>query len=268
MRLVELELLIVVKAYPNPSQAVGEATCVVGICKRRGFVRLYPVPFRRLEDERQFSKYQVIRLQAREARSDNRPNTFRPILDSIEVAGPPLSTGNTGDWAARREWVDPWRSESMCEIQRRQKMDGTSMGLLKPASVSDLVQGAQNEEWDPKGLAKLQQMDLFMTADEKLLDKLPYKWRYVYRCSDRTCRGHRQQIIDWEAAAFYRNVIRRAGITNPDEVRAQMREKFVGELCGPDRDTHFFVGNMAARQQNFLVLGVFWPPVDRQARLF
>ena len=63
MGVVDLELLIVVKSYPNPSQSLGEATCVVGICKDRGFVRLYPVPFRKLEDEQQFSKYQVIRFR-------------------------------------------------------------------------------------------------------------------------------------------------------------------------------------------------------------
>jgi hypothetical protein len=56
----------------NPSESLGEATCVVGVCRDRRFVRLYPVPFRRLEDEKQFSKYQVIRLQAQEPRTDSR----------------------------------------------------------------------------------------------------------------------------------------------------------------------------------------------------
>jgi len=268
MGIVNLELLIVVNSYPNPSQALGEATCVVGICKERGFVRLYPVPFRKLEDAKQFSKYQVMRLQAQEPRTDKRPNTFRPILDSIELVGDPIPTGKDRNWAARKEWVMPWCSESMCEIQRRQKKDGTSMGLFKPAEVLDVTQAEQAEDWDPAALAKLEQTDFFMTKENTLLEKLPYKWRYAYRCSDPDCTGHEQQIIDWEAGAFYRNVIRRSGATDPDAVREGMRRRFLETLCGTDRDTHFFTGNMAAHQGSFLILGVFWPPVDLQGRLF
>lgn len=267
MGVVDLELLIVVKSYPNPSQSLGEATCVIGICKDRGFVRLYPVPFRKLEDDQQFSKYQVIRLQAQEPKTDKRPNTFRPILDSIELVGEPLTTGKARDWAARKEWVMPWCSESMCEIQRRQKEDSTCMGFFKPAEVLDLTQEEQAEEWVPAELAKLETTDFFMTKENKLLEKLPYKWRYKYRCSDPDCQGHEQQLIDWEAGAFYRNVIRRSGVTDPDAVLEGMRRKFVGQLCGADRDTHFFTGNMAAHQGSFIILGVFWPPVDLQGQL-
>ena len=39
-----------------------------------------------------------------------------------------------------------------------------------------------------------------------------------------------------------------------------MRQKFVGELWAPDRDTVLFAGNMEQRPWNFLVLGIFWPP--------
>lgn len=268
MGVVDLELLIVVKSYPNPSQSLGEATCVVGICKDRGFVRLYPVPFRKLEDEQQFSKYQVIRLQAQQPRTDKRPNTFRPILDTIELVGKPVSTGKARDWAARKDWIMPWCSVSMCDIQRRQKLDGTSMGLFKPAEVLDLTQEDQPEEWDSAELAKLEATDFFMTKENKLLEKLPYKWRYKYRCSDPNCQGHEQQIIDWEAGAFYRRVIRLKGITESGAVQQGMRRNFVDKLCGTDRETYFFTGNMAGHQSSFLILGVFWPPADPQGRLF
>jgi hypothetical protein len=46
-----------------------------------------------------------------------------------------------------------------------------------------------------------------------------------------------------------------------------MRRRFVEELCGPDRDTYFFTGNMAKHQGSLLILGVFWPPVDAQQSL-
>ncbi|MFC1451919.1 hypothetical protein ACFLSJ_01080 [Verrucomicrobiota bacterium] len=45
-----------------------------------------------------------------------------------------------------------------------------------------------------------------------------------------------------------------------------MREKFLGELCARDRDTRFFVGTRWPYNV-WMVLGVFWPPVIRQAEL-
>jgi hypothetical protein len=50
----KIEVLITVKAYPNPSSSLAEAVCVAGVRKNGGFVRLYPIPFRDLEDEQQF----------------------------------------------------------------------------------------------------------------------------------------------------------------------------------------------------------------------
>lgn len=63
-----IEVLITVKAYPNPSRSQSEAACIVGVRRDGGFVRLYPVPFRSLEDEQQFKKYQWIRVRVQGSR--------------------------------------------------------------------------------------------------------------------------------------------------------------------------------------------------------
>ena len=43
-------------------------------------------------------------------------------------------------------------------------------------------------------------------------------------------------------------------------MRRLLRDKFLDQLCGEDRDTYFFVGNQFRHPRGFLVLGVFWPP--------
>ena len=68
-----IEVLITVKAYPNPSKSQSEAACIVGIQRDGGFVRLYPVPFRALDDQQRFKKYQWIRVRARKPKNDPRP---------------------------------------------------------------------------------------------------------------------------------------------------------------------------------------------------
>ena len=45
-----------------------------------------------------------------------------------------------------------------------------------------------------------------------------------------------------------------------------MREKFLGELCGAGRDTHFFVGTILAHPKTWVVIGVFWPKVQTKRK--
>lgn len=261
----ELEVLVVVKAYPNPSQALSEAVCVAAISRELGFVRLYPIPFRDLDDAKKFAKYQAIKLGVRVPRNDARPNTFRPDLSTLKLLGAPLTTAD--GWRDRKEWVLPWVSESMCSIQRHQETNGLSLGFFKPREVIDVEQEEDShKDWTPAELAKLGQGDLFETKDKKPLEKIPYNWRYRYKCADPRCKGHRQQIIDWEIHELYRNLKRR-GITDPVRIHEKIREKYLGELCGLDKDVYFFTGNMAKYPQSFLILGVFWPPKDPQMRL-
>ncbi len=260
-----LEILVLVKAYPNPSESQGEACCVMGINRDLGFVRIYPIPFRNLEDDKQFGKYQRIRLGVQRPKNDSRPNTFRPQLDTLELLDAPIPSGK--DWYARKQWVMPWVGQSMCGIIREQARSGLSMGMFKPAEVLDLTQEVDATGWAPKDLAKLGQRDLFLTKENKLLEKVPFKWRYKYRCSDPACPTHEQTIVDWELAALYLNLKWKGG-DDPKAIHDAVRKKFLGQMCDRSRDVYFFTGNMGAHPGSFLILGVFWPPRDLQATLF
>jgi hypothetical protein len=87
------------------------------------------------------------------------------------------------------------------------------------------------------------------------LEVIPHRFLYHYECFEPDCPGHHQGIIDWEIHQAYRKW-RREYLTDFIE---RVRRKWFGELCGPTRDTRFFVGNMHQHPQSFLVLGVFWP---------
>jgi hypothetical protein len=56
--------------------------------------------------------------------------------------------------------------------------------------------------------------------------------------------------------AFQRHLRR----LSDSELGNVIRDKFMGELCGPADDVAFFVGNQAKRAHVFSVLGVWWPP--------
>jgi hypothetical protein len=250
-----IELLVVVKAYPNVSLRYGEVVCVAGIrtdVRPNRWVRLYPIQFRDLEFSKRFRKYQYVRLQATQHTGDGRPESMRPNTDSLDLGA---RVGTRRGWAARRSVVEPLMVESMCALQRQQAIDGTSLGVFRPLEVSDFTVETESSEWDPDKQGVVNQPSLLFPGKTGL-EKIPYRFRYRYRCADRGCGGHHQSIIDWELSQAYR-VWRDQ---YPSDVLDRLRQRWLDDLCGPDKDAAFFVGNQHQHPEGFLVLGVFWPP--------
>jgi len=144
-----------------------------------------------------------------------------------------------------------------------QELDNVSLGAFRPLEVSDVTFEA-TQPWTDKQLAALGQRNLF-AQDREILERMPFAFKYWYRCSDSVCNGHQQSIIDWEIAQAYRKWRRELG-TDEATIEA-IHRKWLDELCAPDRDTVFFAGNMFQHPAQFLILGVFWPPRDSQQAL-
>lgn len=252
-----LRVLVTVKAYPNPSKNLIEASCVAGMTEDKKLVRLYPVPYRFLDDGQQFEKYQWIEVPVQRRRTDTRPESFRPEFGKLKVLPGTLSTKN--GWWDRWQWVGPARAASLCGIQRAQAIDGTSLGFFKPQEVIDFDWERDEEEtWTQGQLTSLQRKDLFLTRKGKLLEKIPFTFRYRFRCAEcEQGKSHHMKIVDWELMQQFRKFRRETG--TEAECLAKLRENWFGNLCGPNKETHFFVGNMLSHPNSFLVLGVYWP---------
>lgn len=257
---LERHAVITVKAYPNPSAKYHETVCVAAITKEEGWIRLYPVQFRTLPQAKRFRKYQRIHLRMKKHERDSRPESYRPDELSIEaqdVIGPEQS------WARRWDWIRPTVSTSMCHIQQLQKADGKSIGVFRPKTVLDfIIEDDDQADWSGKKQAALDQMTLFEEQTNRL-EKIPMIFKYKYLCSNDACRGHTQSIIDWELMELYRNVRDRAA--SPEEIKEKIRQKYFDEICGPSKETHFFVGNHSRFPSTFMILGVFWPPLNGKA---
>jgi hypothetical protein len=250
-----ISLLTTVKAYPAISQQYGEVVCVAGIrtdTPTPAWVRLYPVAFRELPFAQRFKKYQYVSLEASKHGSDKRPETYRPNVNSLEV-GEVLDTKR--QWSKRRELVEPLLIESMCEALRRQQATGHSLAAFRPGEVLDLLVDQESDEWSPEKAGVAAQPSLFFPTS-KGLEKIPYRFRYQYRCTP-NCKGHTQSMIDWELAQSYRSWREKY---DSAVLLEKIRQRFLEEMCGPTKDTIFFVGNQHLHPQAFLVLGVFWPP--------
>ena len=71
-------VLITVKTYPTLSRKYGETVCTAGVREDGTWVRIYPVPFRRLEEKEQYRKYDWLDCTLIRNGHDPRPETFRP----------------------------------------------------------------------------------------------------------------------------------------------------------------------------------------------
>ena len=78
-------ILVVVKTYPVASTRYVELACTAGFNEDGSWVRLYPIPFRLLELEKQYKKYQWITVNLKKNKKDFRPESFSVDSDSIEI---------------------------------------------------------------------------------------------------------------------------------------------------------------------------------------
>src|SRR6266487_1948263 len=119
------DVLVTVKAYPTLSQRYRETVCVAGVRMLDDspgeWCRLYPVPFRDLDDTHRFAKYDVINVSMAKPRDDTRPESLRADADSITVV---RHIGTHDGWRERRRIIEPLIAESMCQVQRDQAARG------------------------------------------------------------------------------------------------------------------------------------------------
>ncbi len=251
-------VLITVLTYPHPSDKYDELVCTAGITSKGEWVRLYPIDYRYLSEEKQFRKYQWIEVGlAKEGhRGDKRKESRRPDRNSIRILEPRLSTKN--GWADRRMIVDSMPVHTLSQLRKMYERDRTSLGVVRPKRVLDLEIVEEKETWKPGQEAVLNQLRLF--GEGKPLRKIPYRFRYVFKCED-SQKTHTASITDWEAGVLWLNEVERLG--NERDAAESVREKFLNEICREDRDTRFFMGTILP-YNTWLVFGVFWPPKSWQ----
>lgn len=254
-----LKVLITVKTYPVPSEKYDELVCTAGVTETGDFIRLYPINFRELPFSQQFRKYQWIEVDVEKHTGwDSRKESHRPDPDTLKVLGEPIPTKN-GDWSERAQFALAKKAKSLEDLKDMQARDKTSLGVFKPKRVTAVVVSPDEAEWKPKFLQALKQARLFETRTKTLEPprKVPFKFQYVFECDDARCRGHQMMIEDWEVGALFWKMVDEG--QTPDQAAEKVRQKFFDDLCGPDKDTHFYVGTLAAHQTTWVVIGVFYP---------
>lgn len=148
-------LLILTKTYPLPSAQYREHTCVVAINENGELRRLYPIPFRLLENSKQFTKWEWINAQIIRANSDLRPESHRIDLDSITLLGNKISTKN--GWTDRLKWITPHISDSFTALDENREKNKISIGFIRPSNITLEITKSPQTDWTKIELQNLTQ---------------------------------------------------------------------------------------------------------------
>ncbi len=70
-----------VKTYPNFSAQYEETVCTARVLENGKWVRIYPVPYRLLQDYERYEKHQWISVDLQRNARDHRRESYRPISD-------------------------------------------------------------------------------------------------------------------------------------------------------------------------------------------
>jgi hypothetical protein len=268
-------ILITVKTYPTLSTKYGETVCTAGVREDGSWVRIYPVPFRRLDEEQQYKKYDWLTCNLIRNTKDPRPETFRPTNPDELVPSGHMSTEY--EWAERRRLLlkttKVWdRLDHLIEGAKRNQV---SLAVFKPTKVLSFIWEEEERDWDERKLKQMRdaysQLELFEDNEWRktfrVIPKLPYSFSYKFE--DAVGQTSVLQILDWEAGALFWNCVRSA---EGDELKAleKVRQKYFNEFTS--KDLHFFLGT--TQQFHFVapnpwvIIGVLPIPHESQASLF
>ncbi len=268
-------VFITVKTYPAISKKYDELVCTAGIRENGDWVRIYPVPFRKLGFEDRYKKYQWIEIDIKKNKSDIRPESFSP--NNIEDIGIGEFVDTKDEWKERKQIIFKKQKPytNLEEVIGKAKENQLSITVFKPAELKDFIIEEVDSEWSEEKIRileeKAKQGSLFETAGDivkgfRRVQKLPYKFSYQFY--DTAGRESTLMIEDWEIGALYWNCLHRSG-ENKESAVKKVKAKYMEELA--KRDLYLFLGTTKQyhgwAKNPFVIVGVFYPPKKEQLSL-
>ncbi len=234
------KILVTVRTYPTISTKYKETVCTGGVTDHGEWRRLYPVPLRYLGNKQQYKTFDVITVKVKSGK-DGRPETRTPDNTSIQIHT------HLKEWSSRCEWINNSIFDSLQEMMGEER----TIGPVRVRKVLDFVAKPESPDWSKAEKDKLRQLELF--DSRKPLEKIPFDFRLIWQ--DGNSVEHNTMFKAWEVGQTWRQY--QLSYDDPIQV---MREKWLNDICGSDRDISFFMGNLAAHRRVFMVCGIFNPP--------
>lgn len=231
-------MLIIAKTCPCKSKKYGELVCTVGITTNNEMVRLYPIPFRKLDKSSKYSKYQFIYINITKDLSDPRKESFKiqspiKLLEKIDTSH---------NWLNRKKIIlsnrEIFNEKNKLLEQSHDIHNGISLAIFKPCKINSFIIKKTNNENNP--------------------------YKFYYNFSDINDKKSQLQIIDWEIFALTHKLITKYKDFNI--IKDKLRKTYYDFM--KTRDIYLFLGtnrkwHIRKSKNPFMIIGIFYPPLDK-----
>jgi len=271
------KVLVVAKTYPLPSKTHDELVCTAGLREDGSWVRIYPVPFRKLDYDKQYKKFQWIEVDIVRNYSDSRPESHKiKNYSTIKVVGE-IPKDKDGSWYQRRRILlnDVYTNKETLVNNAYEPDKKTSLAVFKPIKITNfIIKKEEDRDWDKEKLeyikARAQQIDLFAGEQNpfNVVKKVPYTFYYEFL--DDENEKSKLRIIDWEIGALYWNCFKRNA--NDEEKTCKDIYKKYWDDFALTKDVHLILGTTLEHHNRnapnpFVIIGIFAPEYTIQERL-
>lgn len=201
----ELEILVNCKTYPSVSTKYTETVCTGGVDRDGNFIRLYPIPFRFLEKDEQYKRWDVIRVKAYRDTKDIRPESWHYVPGTpIEVIG--RAESETDRW----QWMKSVLFHGTEDLERQELTNG-----LVEIEPVEFYWKPDDAEWSERQKNVIFQGNLFAEKDDISLmaARVPWQFRLKYR-EIATGREGDGKVLAW---SYYVGFLRQKSSLGDDE---------------------------------------------------
>lgn len=217
-----LELLVNCKTYPAVSQKYTETVCTGGVEPDGKFVRLYPIPFRFLDKEEQYERWDVIRVRAYKDTKDSRPESWH-IVPGAKIAR--LQHLNS----ERQRW--DWMRKAVFSGADEMAAKGLTNGLVEIEPL-EFYWKPDEKKWTASQLNVFQQGTFFDTKERlaELADRVPWQFRLRYR---EVATGNESdgKVLAWSLYQGYRRQLEESKNENAalDTIAKRVRDSIFSD---------------------------------------
>jgi hypothetical protein len=228
---VSIELMVNCKTYPAVSSKYVETVCTGGVRPNGDFVRLYPVPFRFLDTDEQYKRWDVIRVRAYRDTKDQRPESWH-IEPGVAIERLEAITTDRQRW----EWMKKSVHESAEAMESRKLTNGCVQ--IEPV---EFYWKPDSKEWTPNQMNVIRQGDLFASKEQmlSLADRVPWQFRLKYR-EKNTGRMDDGKVLAWSYYQGFRRARSRMG--TDEEALETIADRVRGSIFNPEKRVFAILG--------------------------
>ena len=269
---VPMDIFITAITAPTPSKSYIETSCTAGFDRNGNWIRVYPVPLRKLSKNQSYRKYQWVRFDTFPPSGDIRPESRKCNHDSIEIISDVIS-----NWDERKKICLDNGQKIYTDFNELLEEAGcrpirTSLAVFKPTRIIGCTASDIREKDIQENLSKQKEIlmnyqpDLnFSDDDRDFIQAEPPRINLRYRFQDSTGKVHALSVLDWEAYMLYRKIRQKGG--SHEKAKADTVAKYMSFI--DKNDVYFFLGtrkedHMKGFGQPFSIIGVFYPPKTKE----